>query len=125
MMETSIPRVADPRFLFLVAADFTEVGDSDALMLDYRYLRAADLPGLILENIGVEAINYPHAIDTIEDNAAKIDKMKIVINKCEFVKNNMKFNDILGTIQVISYVMLRLGKTITFYLKTESPGAIS
>jgi hypothetical protein len=119
-MQAKTSRITDPRFLFFGSEDCpSDRSDTFHIELDYRYLRPSDLPGLLLERIGIESINVPHAIDTIEDHVEKLSDAHVTISRFRIDTDTLKANDTIGMIQIIAYVVLRAGSKIRFYLKAE------
>jgi hypothetical protein len=115
-MEYNQPRINDPRFLFFNRYESSNDWDIKLnIELDYRYLRAPDLAGLLLERVGLESFNLPHALDTIEDNVEAMDGALVTIFNFHF-DDNIKANDLIGIIQVIAYIISRGGARIRFYL---------
>ena len=111
-------RIADPAFIRIFSKlDCFNIPNS--IELEYELISRETLPIHILEAKGLFPKNVAHAIDILEDNSEKFDGLIVVLRGFGFGGSVSKADDVIGMMQVISYIMSLGGSIIRFYLEVE------
>ena len=111
-------RIDDPAFIRICSRlDCFNIPNS--IDLEYELISRETLPVHILETRGLFPKNIAHAIDILEDNSEKFDGLIVIVRGFGFRDTISKADDVIGMMQVMSYIMSLSGNVIRFYLEVE------